>query len=84
MPTITVMSAPDASARADRSTLHEIVIGPRNRSEARVGEAAQPRLTYRPELDAIRGAAIALVVLQHFVFTGQRLERMGVTARRSA
>jgi peptidoglycan/LPS O-acetylase OafA/YrhL len=27
-----------------------------------------PRLAYRPELDAIRGAAIGLVLLQHFVF----------------
>jgi peptidoglycan/LPS O-acetylase OafA/YrhL len=33
-----------------------------------VAVAAGPRLTYRPELDAIRGAAIALVLSQHFIF----------------
>jgi peptidoglycan/LPS O-acetylase OafA/YrhL len=36
-----------------------------------------PKLLYRPELDAIRGVAIALVVLQHFVFTGLGSDRMG-------
>lgn len=41
---------------------------PWSRYEGEAGDAVLPRLTYRPELDAIRGVAIALVVLQHFIF----------------
>jgi peptidoglycan/LPS O-acetylase OafA/YrhL len=43
-----------------------------------VTSVAPARLAYRPELDAIRGVAILLVLLQHYVFIGALDRRMGV------
>jgi peptidoglycan/LPS O-acetylase OafA/YrhL len=61
----TTWMTPVAAARAGRSARNVIAVDPRSRGDARVGEPNHRPLTYRPELDGIRGLAILLVLVSH-------------------
>jgi peptidoglycan/LPS O-acetylase OafA/YrhL len=45
-------------------------VDPRSPGVARVGEAAHPSITYRPELDGIRAVAVLLVMAAHLGIAG--------------